>query len=326
MNVRFKTFTLIELLVAVPARHIFDFRFPIDDFKIKNQKLKIKNEFTLIELLAAPAVATSHSAGRRQVRKVFTLIELLVVIAIIAILASLLLPALKKAKETAKGIACVGNYKQIGLFMHSFASDFNGRLPGCGQKICDTNGSVAWYSVLNHTMLEGQSVQINKGRSTGFDIECTDVVEFITSGRSMAMNSDLNGGYKNWLAFSATNPEFGLQELDTTKWPSGQQFGTADERYYLYGAMLDRVKNPDIMILVADWERVSDTISYSGNFANPVFSYSSTMEPLVKIDANGGLAYRHGKQCTQLLLDGHAQLVPLDAETISSRHWNISGY
>ncbi len=59
----------------------------------------------------------------------FTLVEHLVVIAIIGILAAILLPALAKARESARRTACVNNLKQLGMILSVYAGENHGKYP-----------------------------------------------------------------------------------------------------------------------------------------------------------------------------------------------------
>lgn len=68
-------------------------------------------------------------APKRESERGFTLVEMLVVIALIAILASLLLPVLSRAKSKSESISCLNNARQLGLAWLLYADDHGDRLP-----------------------------------------------------------------------------------------------------------------------------------------------------------------------------------------------------
>jgi prepilin-type N-terminal cleavage/methylation domain-containing protein len=71
----------------------------------------------------------NNTSRNNRISTIFTLIELLVVISIIAILAAMLLPALGKAKESAKKIKCSNNLKQVGIMTNMYLQDANEYYP-----------------------------------------------------------------------------------------------------------------------------------------------------------------------------------------------------
>jgi prepilin-type N-terminal cleavage/methylation domain-containing protein/prepilin-type processing-associated H-X9-DG protein len=100
-------------------------------------------------------------SGALQSRRVapvggFTLVELLVVIGIIAVLMSILLPALSRAREHANAVTCLSNLRQIMAGVHSYASDTGYVVPGQWLQTADNplppdqtlDGNEYWCTIL----------------------------------------------------------------------------------------------------------------------------------------------------------------------------------
>ena len=90
---------------------------------VPSARLEVRGEFLFLGHLRTPA-------GRRDLREpAFTLVELLVVVAIIAIIASMLLPALASARRRAGSAKCLGNLRQLGQSVLVYCDDNADRLP-----------------------------------------------------------------------------------------------------------------------------------------------------------------------------------------------------
>ena len=115
----------------------------------------------------------------------FTPIELLVVVAIIAILAGLLLPALNNAKKKAQALSCLNNLKEYMRYHHSYMDEYNGYLVGL---IGDGRGAYLVFEELGYTKTRQR--RLFKCQSTADHTKGSDYYGYGIKGKVNGANSN----------------------------------------------------------------------------------------------------------------------------------------
>ena len=124
---------------------------------------------------------------RARSQPAFTLIELLVVIAIIGVLAALLMPAFGRAKESARGVDCLNNLRQIGIALQLYVQENNNRMPSLRDRILDTNSPVIPLPTVDVALSN------HVGNVRVFLCQSDKQGLFAQTGSSYGWNSLLNG-------------------------------------------------------------------------------------------------------------------------------------
>lgn len=232
-------------------------------------------------------------------KKHFTLIELLVVIAIISILASLLLPALGRAREQARGVACLGNMRQMGLVFQLYA---------------DSHDDLLVYQMTYDGATKGWSSIILRSEdpwSTGMAERELAVCPNDGKAKQYASGGDnsngINGMCDYYYDYDYNN------NLDKGNGPKKDMIGdiiqlhaaSASQRFYRYG----RPRHPGRTVFFGDSASKS---------AGSGFWYFMTNNFASSGDV--GLIRNHAERCNLVFFDGHAEAMDQSAmrNTVSS--------
>ena len=160
-----------------------------------------------------------NRCNHKSARRGFGMIELIVIIAIIAILLGLLLPAVQKVREAAARTQSTNNLKQIGLAFHSF-HDATKRFPGNGGDVVDKDKKVKYkaaaadgnldsgsWAFMILPYIEQNNLFMNIRRDAAIPV-------YICPGRTRPGVETSNGGgawsdyfYNNYFAADRTRPD-----------------------------------------------------------------------------------------------------------------------
>ena len=241
-----------------------------------------------------------RTRGRRIVA--FTLVELLVVIGIIAVLVSILLPALSRARAQAMSLNCLSNLRQCGIAMMLYSQDYKGYLP---YPTTTFSESALWFTAIDPYLQSNA----NSTRGTGVASQraytaykqCPQVnAEWNMTGNGGS--NDSNTGSQNITTEYARSYKMNsyLRHDNPAYVPAkiSQVHGTVDATKFVEigdGISMDYVGTTVIN-------------STTGQYDNGQFSMDPNY-PLTVFNTATPPALRHRGACTFVFVDGHAESV-----------------
>ena len=227
-----------------------------------------------------------QNKNRLYVMPRFTLIELLVVIAIIAILAAMLLPALNKARDRSRAIACTSNMKQIGTYLILYHDTYDCiPVPSVADNM-GTQSWATWMDYLHHIAagvpVSQKSCYLGKDRPQG-----------VFACPSSNPTANLAGnfyGVNNWM--SPNNNKRVAGKIDKIARPSERAFAM-DKQSPAATDTQDYVGEPKAIAIrhIAFRHPYSD--SESSAKANALF-FDGHVEPITKTFAREADRYQKG--------------------------------
>lgn len=249
--------------------------------------MKRRKQFALIELLPLGGAVPLPRRKRK-----FTLIELLVVIAIIAILAAMLLPALQRARESARASACASNQKQIALSSIQYAGDNADFLP----HTAGDGGTLANYST--YLMKGGYLPSTGTYGANWWNFE--------NAPQGVGYTQKHAGDTTDVFSCGGISPDdldptlnFYLNGFGT---PAGVMGNTGSPR-------LNRIKRPTIVVLTYDATKFAT--GSNEKFWGPVW------QGYWSFDFAENVSFRHSLGANVSRADGHVDKVRRDQEQIT---------